>query len=905
MKRRNFLKNIGLSSVAAGTMPVLSGFKNPERLKYKNDNPEGSINTTYKNDERVRTGIALGGIGAGFVELRRNGQFYNWNIFNNQPKGTGPVFYPNDAPYYSGWEDGIMFFVVRYHEQGSDMPKMKLLQLPNSLNEGSTQNYGNIYIFPWLKAVKNIEYNARFPFVHMKFSDPEMPFDVEMEAFTPFIPHDVKNSSLPGVYFNFNIISKSQKKVDVMLIASQRNMAGYETNEKYFISEIHKKDGYIFMNQTVGGMDESSFTHGQMGMASLSDNSTYYLGWSHHHPYYEQALRNNTLPNINDTDGTKSMNKVPEWMPKTNGRNMIDKETGKKIAYPGKEGHQRSLSSIANSTTLNPGDTFTHSFIFTWNFPNYYAKKINDDPTLEQKEYKEFGRNIGNYYSNFFKSALDVANYMKKNKEILSKRTEEFLTNYYASDIDQYVLDQINSHLNTFVVSGWLTKEGVFGVREGMAEDRSYAGMFTIDVALYGSVMVSALFPELEKSAIRAHAKTQGEKGEINHSLPLDVENPKPYEQRNYHRVDMPGNFVEMAMRDYFWTGDKKFLKDVWPNIKKAINYILSYRDKDNDQMPDMEGIMCSYDNFPMYGLASYIQSQWLAAMASAAKGAEAIGDNKAKRKYATILKDGMKLMEDKLWNGEFYRISNDYHGEHGKNEGCLTDQMIGQWIAHQSGLGYIHNKERIRKAMKSILSISYRKDYFLKNYGEKGKWLLDVAPERWVDQANTPWTGVELAFASFLLYEGLYEDAMKVIKTVDHRYREEQLYWNHIECGGHYFRPMSSWAIINALLGLKINLGTYSFAPVIPKNNFKMFFAYPDGTAHYIAKNAKVRIKILTGKWNCTQLRIQHAILSDVSSFTLNGKKISCKIKNEEGVWILIPQKPIFAKAGQEIVIA
>ena len=64
-----------------------------------------------------------------------------------------------------------------------------------------------------------------------------MPFEVELEAFSPFIPHDVKNSSLPGAYFNFKVTSRSNKKVDVMLLGTLRNLVGFDVIRKAFTSE--------------------------------------------------------------------------------------------------------------------------------------------------------------------------------------------------------------------------------------------------------------------------------------------------------------------------------------------------------------------------------------------------------------------------------------------------------------------------------------------------------------------------------------------------------------------------------------------------------------------------------------------------------------------------------------------
>ena len=50
-----------------------------------------------------------------------------------------------------------------------------------------------------------IDYTASYPFAKLIFRDADMPVDAEMTAFTPFIPHAVKNSSLPAAVFDFRV----------------------------------------------------------------------------------------------------------------------------------------------------------------------------------------------------------------------------------------------------------------------------------------------------------------------------------------------------------------------------------------------------------------------------------------------------------------------------------------------------------------------------------------------------------------------------------------------------------------------------------------------------------------------------------------------------------------------------
>lgn len=825
---------------------------------------------TYQSSDAVRSGIALGGIGTGSIELRKDGNFYNWSIFNNYPHGSGPIFKLATMPNRDE-DDSYLFFLVKYQVEGQQ-PKIKLLQINNSLNEAGLE--GIAYYYPWLSAVETIEYSAQFPFVNMKFTDTEMPFDIELEAYSPFIPHDVKNSSLPGIYFNFNIISKSEKPVDVMLIGSLRNLVGYDQIERAFTSELIKKDNYQFFVHSVEGMDTTLATYGEMGLGVMGAGEiSYYLGWEHKHPYYEKLYAEEKFSNVDDTEG----------------RNFIHK--GKKIGRLGSnDNDQRCFSSIASSHSLKKGKRVSTTFFMNWNFPNFYgAVKDENNKMNRELDYCTGLRNtkiIGHYYQNNFKSIYDLTQYFSENAAKLKKESQKFLDDFYASDIEEYVLNQVNSQLNTFITSSILTKDKTFVIREGLTPDKAWGPTATIDVSLYGSQMVIALFPELQMSMMKAHRDLQTMDGEINHGLGFDPD----YNQNGtfgvYDRVDLVPNYIQMVLRDYFWTNDKKYLDDMWPSIKLCINYMLEQRDNDGDQMPDMEGIMCSYDNFPMYGLASYIQSQWVSALTMAAIAANDMNESELSYKYGEIAQRGVSLMEDKLWNGNYFNLSNDYNGEKGIDSGCLTDQLIGQWTARCVGLGSLFDTEKVKSSLKTILDKSFMDNNFVRNCS----WpeYPDLYPihnsDLWVDQANTPWTGVELGFASFLIYENMIDEGFAVIKAVDDRYRKAGLYWDHQEFGGHYYRPMSAWAIINAYLGLSINRGVYSFAPKNSAKNFQLFFSGPEGTANFIQSKNSFLIEGLTGVQKIKSINISSPIINEKVSVNLNDQVISLDSISIEG---------------------
>jgi len=879
MKFRNFfcLTTIAILGFSLFSQNLYSQKQQPSKAP---------LTEEYTAQDRVRSGIAHGGIGTGSVELRKDGQFYNWTIFNNQPLSTGPLFQLRTNPLDS-WRESLQFFIVRYQEEGKEA-KLKLLQLNQSLSEGAMESID--YYFPWMTAIEKIEYSARFPFTWITFTDSEMPLKIELEAFSPFIPNDVKNSSLPGVYFNFKITSLSEKNIKVMLVASQRNLVGYDVIEKYFVGELEERPGFKFFEQTAGGMDTTASSFGQMGMASVSDSSTYYIGWEHKHPYYEYLLVDDKLRNINDADN----------------RNKTDKISGKKLGnYSFGNKDQRMFSSIAISHTLSPEATLENTFIMTWFFPNNYGS-YNDKNTREKELDYSSGQKLtkksGHYYNNYFNSAANVADYMVKEQKLLTSKTKKFMDDMYQSDIDLFVLDQINSHLNTLIISTVLTKDMKFGIREGITSDKSWGPNNTSDVALYGSIMTISLFPELQKSAMRSHRNLQTEKGEINHGLGFDLDYNQNGTWGVYDRIDLPGNYIQMVLRDYFLTNDTAYLNEMWPSVKKAIDYVLAEKDKNKDLMPEMNGIMCSYDNFPMYGLSSYIQSQWVCSLTAAAIAAEKKGDMAAEKKYKKIAQSGSALMDKYLWNGKYFRLSNDYDsttGNKGTDEGCLTDQIIGQWIAHQCGLPYLFKKENVKTALGNIMDLSYKPDFGLRNCSwPQYPGIFPIhETDLWVDQANTCWTGVELAFASFLIYEGLVKEAYDVIRTVDNRYRRANLYFDHQEFGGHYFRPMSAWGIINAMLGLQIHCGTYTFDPKLTQDSFTLFFAFPGGTAHYIKSQDAIEIKVLSGEWRYNKL----VLLNTAMQSAVAGDK---KSVSEGNSLVFNYGKEIVVRAGNSVSI-
>jgi hypothetical protein len=90
-------------------------------------------------------------------------------------------------------------------------------------------------------------------------------------------------------------------------------------------------------------------------------------------------------------------------------------------------------------------------------------------------------------------------------------------------------------------------------------------------------------------------------------------------------------------------------------------------------------------------------------------------------------------------------------------------------------------------------------------------------------------WTGIEYQVAAHLIYEGMIDEGLAIVKAVRDRYDGlRRNPWNELECGNHYARAMSSWSLVLALAGYRYSAQQRSLrlAPLIRANNFKCFYS-------------------------------------------------------------------------------
>jgi hypothetical protein len=145
---------------------------------------------------------------------------------------------------------------------------------------------------------------------------------------------------------------------------------------------------------------------------------------------------------------------------------------------------------------------------------------------------------------------------------------------------------------------------------------------------------------------------------------------------------------------------------------------------------------------------------------------------------------------------------------------GCLVDQLVGQYMAHVCGLGYLVEPEHVRKTLAAIQKYNWRDSFAghfnnMRSYvlGDESGLLMADYPR---DRPKTPFpyfnevmTGFEYTAAVGMLQEGMEEEGQRCIEAIRARYDgRKRSPFDEAECGHHYGRAMASWAAVGAGTG-------------------------------------------------------------------------------------------------------
>lgn len=165
------------------------------------------------------SGLPLGGLGTGTLEIRADGALHEWQLFNNPPWSGGRAPWTPVPP--SPLAPGDSLFAVKTRRGGGQEPPVIRMLRQRTANEDMFS-----YFVPYVDSVQEIKFVGEFPFAHLEYIDSALPVQLELEAWSSFVPGDIKHSALPAAIFTFQITNPTQEEIEVSLLGVMPHATG-------------------------------------------------------------------------------------------------------------------------------------------------------------------------------------------------------------------------------------------------------------------------------------------------------------------------------------------------------------------------------------------------------------------------------------------------------------------------------------------------------------------------------------------------------------------------------------------------------------------------------------------------------------------------------------------------------
>ncbi len=848
------------------------------------------------------SGIPLGGIGAGSIEIKPDGTLQDWLIFNmgewDPWKPAGQTQWPN--PYLTN--HSLAFFA--WAKRVGEGPVVRRLNLA-----GQQQD---LYSLGWAQCVDGINFAGEFPRAQLEYLDGTLPVKIRVEFFSPFVPHDARLSGTPGFHAVFKLANSGRRPVECSLMASLHNplASGAPNNAaRKLTNKVHVEGQTCWLEmqtaaqlqqrETVGSL-ALSFTGGQPSF--IAEDFGRYVGnggWLHSSlattfqsfllPFRQSgrlpsmpaagcpagllhmddqeidaltpAQASELIATLGRTPSLKSILEMVEKVDPAYVRGKLMKKTLLGLRdilniYAGKDraGLDFGDGALCTSVRVKPGETVEIPVAFSWYFPYHISAR---------------GPELGHQYEHWFADALEANRFLVANQRLHRRKVTSFVNTLAASDLPDEMRFCWSAQLSTLIKSTWWLRDGGFSVFEGLG----CCGFETVDVTYQGSAPILALFPELQKNQMELTARHQRSNGQLPHNFAPDFNTP----DQGWERVDLNPQFIMIVCRDYLWTGDKQYLARMWPHVQSALAYMASL-DEDGDGLPEKETRLNTYDQWAFQGTPSYIASLWLGAYAATVRMARDVGDQAASRKMETLLAKARASFDKKLWNGTYYNL---WFNDGESDACCMTDQISGIWFSSLAGLEPALPADRVRQVLEKVFRENFDPEQGLVN-SSYPEGTTPRLPAYQNAQAMGNWTGIEYAAASFFLEYGMAREALAVVQAVHRRYDRAGRWWNHVECGNHYYRAMSSWCTLVAASGFKPDLaaGRLQIAPSFSRLSGPWFSSQAYGVLAYVPQ--KLVLSCLDGKMEFQTL------VTPVSApkVRLNGRSLAGRVRREAALW-------------------
>jgi uncharacterized protein (DUF608 family) len=900
LDRRNFLKQAA-GAVGAATQAehwnALAQIQAPHEGRER-DQAHADLNypRRFRGRQLRMISFPLGGVAAGSLGLGGRGQLVNWEIFNRPNKGFRP-------PYA---------FPSIWVQAAGESPVARVLESrilpPYEGQDGLGSNH-----VPGLSRLESATFTGEYPLAHIEFEDRSLPVKVELDAFSPFIPHEPDDSGLPVAILRYSVTNPGHVPARVGIAFSIENpVSTKEENDNARLksdqgrrNEYRAADGIAGMVMSNSALAADNPMAGEFVLAASVDEGaevSHWQGWP--------AGR--------------------WWNAPLHFWDQFSK-TGDLGAQP--DPHN-TVGVLCLKRTIHPGETASFEFLLGWRFQNRTPDWIGwPAPEGEGKTV------IGNHYAARFKDAWEAVRYAAKNLKDLEARTRMFTGAMRDSTLPAAVKEAASANLSTLAsTTCFRTADGEFHAWEG--SDDQWGCCFGNCTHVWNYETATAfLFPSFARSLRRsAFGYSMDDAGAIHFRQLL----PEGKARSGYAAADGQMGQIIHAWLDWKVSGDDVLLKATWPRAKRALEFAWIPGGWDANRDGVMEGVQHNTYDVEFYGPNPMCGIYYLGALRAGEEMARAAGDAASADTYKDLFEKGSRWIDANLFNGEFYiqkvrgfrkeEIAKDLRSDMGSENtetpeyqvggGCLADQLIGQYLVEVGGMGPLVSPQNIRTTLRSIYKYNYKPtlaahDNVERTYSLNEEAAVVVCDYGKAERPHIPfpyyaeaWTGQEYLVAALMMHWGMVKEGVECVENIRARFDgEKRNPWDEPECGHHYARAMSSWSAFVELSGFVYDgpAAAVVAVPRIPRGDFNCFWSTGTGWGTFSLRRQPdttlFAIKVLVGTLACRTCEI--AAPGTAASVEVHGRPAENQVKRREERMVVTFHETLQLSAGDELRIA
>jgi non-lysosomal glucosylceramidase len=895
--RRDFFKQAAGAIGATTQIPHWSPFAEAETSTPHAPEAAQKISfpRVFTGEQLKMLAFPLGGVGSGSLALGGRGQLRDWEIFNRPNKGFSP-------PYA---------FPAIWIKAGDAKPITRVLEArilpPYEGQDGLGSNNS-----PGLSRIATAEFTAQYPLAHLRFKDPSLPVKIELDAFSPFIPHDPDASGLPVAILRYRVSNPARSNTSVAISFSIDNpvKAPSRTDQARDPQDprvneyrtANRLEGLLMTNPSVPGGDPMQGSFALAVISSQGARTTHWRGWPRGRWWNSPMLFWDAFSQ--------------------------DGELLQEPATPS------SVGALCQQRSIPAGGSAELTFLLAWHFPNRTPEWCGwDFPPGEGKTI------IGNYYATRFKDAWEVAEYTATNLESLESRTRTFANAFAASTLPAAVKEAASANLSTLATTTcFRTADGEFHGFEGSDDQRGCCFGNCTHVWNYETA-TAFLFPSYARSLRQAaFGYSMDDQGGMRFRQLL------PDGKERYHIAAADGQMGQIihAYLDWKLSGDEAWLKTMWPRVKKAVEFAWIPGGWDANRDGVLDGVQHNTYDVEFYGPNPLCGIYYLGALRAAEEMGRAAGDDASANEYRRLFEMGSRWIDANLFRNEFYiqqirgfrpdqilpqlrsgmGSENTEQPEYQVGEGCLIDQLLGQYLADIAGLGPLVSPQHVRTALESIYRYNYKRslvdhDTVQRTYALNNEAAVVVCDYGKAPRPHIPfpyyaeaWTGLEHSTAALMFYSGMIPQGVEYVENLRARYDGvKRNPWDEAECGHHYARAMSSWSSVVALSGFHYegDRAHVMALPRLPHENFHCFWATGTGWGTFTLKRTQAggvgfTIQTLAGTLPCQSCTL--AAPGSRATASLGNKKITTRVEKSKEQTRVYLADPIEIREGDQLEI-